>query len=129
MKVKIEKPSLIPNDPITNAFETPKSVTVYFRGASENQLSTVNELSWKPENILKEKRSELGLTQRQVAKKSEIPYQSYQKFESGERNIMTCSFQIACRVIEALKMDITKFYHGEYGLKSAEKEDSDTSIT
>ena len=72
------------------------------------------ELSWKPENILREKRSELGLTQKQVAKKSEIPYQSYQKFESGERSIMTCSFQIACRVIEALQMDITKFFHGEY---------------
>ena len=27
---------------------------------------------------------------------------------------MTCSFRIACRVIEALGMNISDFYHGEY---------------
>ena len=77
-------------------------------------MSQINELSKKKGSVLREKRLELRLTQKQVAERSGIPYQSYQKFESGERNIMTCSFQIACRVIEALKMDITKFYHGEY---------------
>ena len=64
--------------------------------------------------ILREKRLVLGLTQNQVADKAGIVLQQYQKFESGERSIMTCSFQIACRIIEALEMDITKFYHGEY---------------
>ncbi|MDE7192981.1 MAG: helix-turn-helix domain-containing protein [Oscillospiraceae bacterium] len=64
--------------------------------------------------ILREKRLVLGLTQQQVANKAGIVLQQYQKFESGDRNIMTCSFRIACRVIEALEMDITDFYHGKY---------------
>ncbi len=54
------------------------------------------------------------MTQQNVADKAKIKLQQYQKFESGERSIMTCSFRIACRVIEALQMDISKFYHGDY---------------
>ena len=57
------------------------------------------------ESVLKEKR---------VADKAKITLQQYQKFESGARNIMTSSFQLACRVIEALGMNISDFYHGEY---------------
>ena len=67
-------------------------------------------------NILRERRVVLGLTQKQVAEKAKIPLQSHQRFESGERNIMTASFQMACRVIEALGMNISDFYHGEYVL-------------
>ena len=67
-------------------------------------------------SILLERRILLGLTQKQVAEKAGIPYQSYQKFETGERNIKTASFNIACKVITALDMDITKFYNGEYSL-------------
>ena len=67
-------------------------------------------------NILRERRVVLGLTQKQVAEKAKIPLQSYQRFESGERNIMTASFQMACRVIEALGMNVSDFYHGEYVL-------------
>ena len=66
--------------------------------------------------ILRERRDVLGLTQKQVAEKANIPLQSYQRFESGERNIKTASFQMACRVIEALDMDISDFYHGKYVL-------------
>lgn len=66
------------------------------------------------ESVLKEKRVVLGLTQQQVADKAKITLQQYQKFESGARNIMTSSFQLACRVIEALGMNISDFYHGEY---------------
>lgn len=65
-------------------------------------------------NILRERRIILGLTQKQVAERAKITFQSYQRFESGERNIRTASFQLACRVIEALQMDISAFYHGEY---------------
>lgn len=65
-------------------------------------------------SILKEKRIVLGMTQQQVADKAQIVLQQYQKFENGERNIMTCSFQLACRIIEVLEMDISDFYHGEY---------------
>ena len=58
----------------------------------------------------------MGLTQQQVADKAKINYRQYQKFESGERNIMTASFQLTCRVIKALNMDIEKFYNGDYVL-------------
>lgn len=80
---------------------------------SLNGFQTVH-ISDKCEGILREKRIILGLTQQQVADKAEIKLQQYQKFESGERNIMTASFQIACRVIEALEMNISNFYHGNY---------------
>ncbi|GFI04954.1 hypothetical protein IMSAGC009_02993 [Lachnospiraceae bacterium] len=65
-------------------------------------------------SVLREKRVVLGMTQQQVADKAGIILQQYQKFESGERDIMTSSFRTACKVIEALEMDITDFYHGEY---------------
>lgn len=64
--------------------------------------------------ILREHRVRLGLTQKQVAEKSKMPLQSYQRFESGERNIMTASFQMTCRVLESLEMDISAFYRGDY---------------
>ena len=66
--------------------------------------------------ILREKRVVLGMTQKQVAEKAKIPLQSYQRFERGERNLKTASFVMACRVIEVLGMDISKFYHNEYTL-------------
>ena len=34
---------------------------------------------------------------------------------------MTCSFGLACRVIEALDMDVSKFYHGDYYLEEEVK--------
>lgn len=64
--------------------------------------------------VLREKRVILGLTQQQVADKAKIKLQQYQKFEGGERNLRTASFNLACRVIEALEMDVTSYYHGEY---------------
>ena len=66
------------------------------------------------DGILHERRVILGLTQKQVAEKAKIPLQSYQRFESGARNIETASFQIACRVIESLEMNISDYFHGEY---------------
>ena len=68
----------------------------------------------KDDGILRERRVILGLTQMQVAEKAKIPLQSYQRFESGDRDIQTASFQVACRVIEALDMNISDFFHGEY---------------
>ena len=68
----------------------------------------------KPNTILREKRLVLGLTQKQVADLAKINYTQYQRFESGERNIMTASFQITCRVLKVLQMDIEKFYNGDY---------------
>ena len=67
-------------------------------------------------SILREKRLMLGLTQQQVADIAKINYCQYQRLESGERNIMTASFQLACRVLKALEMDIDKFYNGGYAI-------------
>lgn len=66
--------------------------------------------------ILSEKRQILRLTQQEVADRAKITLRQYQRLESGERNIMTSSFRLACRVIEALDMDVSKFYHGDYYL-------------
>ena len=65
-------------------------------------------------SVLYEQRIVHRLTQKQVAERAKITLQQYQKFERGARNIMTSSFRIACRVIEALELDITRFFHGEY---------------
>lgn len=67
----------------------------------------------------------LGLTQQQVADIAKISYCQYQRFESGERNIMTASFQITYRVLKALNMDIDKFYNGDYAIGEPIKETPD----
>ena len=63
--------------------------------------------------MLREWRVVNGLTQQQVAEKAGITQQQYQRFESGTRDLRRCSFEVACKVLEALQMDIVKFYHGE----------------
>lgn len=70
----------------------------------------------KEGEILKERRLILRMTQQQVADKAKISLSQYQKFENSTRNIRTASFSLACRVIEALEMNISKFYHGEYAI-------------
>ena len=72
-------------------------------------------------SILSEKRQILRLTQQEVADRAKITLRQYQRLESGERNIMTSSFRLACRVIEALDMDVSKFYHGDYYLEEEMK--------
>jgi transcriptional regulator with XRE-family HTH domain len=67
-------------------------------------------------NILRDLRDKLGLSQQQVADRAEIQLRQYQRFESGERKLSSSSFNIACRVIEALGMNISDYYHGEYVL-------------
>lgn len=64
---------------------------------------------------LKTRRHELHLTQQAVADKANIRLQQYQKFESGERSILTASFVIACKVLNALKINIEDFYHDYAG--------------
>lgn len=72
----------------------------------------------QPENgsILRERRVILGLTQQQVADKAGIKIQHYQGFEGEQRNLKTASFKVACSVLEALDLDIAKYYHGGYVL-------------
>ena len=67
-------------------------------------------------SILKERRQILGLTQQQVADKAKMQLRQYQRLESGEQKLSSATFKNACRVIEALEMDITKFFHGGYVL-------------
>ena len=55
--------------------------------------------------ILKERRSELGLTQIQVAMESGIELQQYQRYEKGIRPFENCSFKIGLRVCAALELD------------------------
>ena len=62
-------------------------------------------------SVLREQRKKLGITQRQCAERAKIAERQYQYFENGERNLMTCSFEIACRVIRALELDPTGFFH------------------
>ena len=59
---------------------------------------------------LKNRRHELHLTQQAVADKARIQLQQYQKFEGGQRNILTVSFAVACAVLNALDIDISDFY-------------------
>lgn len=68
-----------------------------------------------------EKRQMLRLTQQEIADRAKITLRQYQRLESGERSILTCSFGLACRVIEALDMDVSKFYHGDYYLEEEVK--------
>ena len=79
----------------------------------------------KKDGLLKEQRLVNGLTQQQVANKAGILIQHYQKFESGERNLRTASFDVACRVLEALDLDIVKFFHKEYVLGEERYHDSE----
>ena len=76
-----------------------------------NELELLKEPIEPDVNIaLKKKRLALGMTQQDVAEKATISLSSYQKYESGNRNIMTASFEIVCRVIIGLGMDPTSFY-------------------
>ena len=67
--------------------------------------------------VLSERRQMLRMTQQEVADQANITLRQYQRLESGERNILTSSFGLACRVNEALDMDVSKFYHGDYSLE------------
>lgn len=77
-------------------------------------FQTVHMNAGARDGTLKEKRLVLEMTQQQVAEKARISLSSYQKFESGDRNIRTASFEVTCRVLKALDMDPTTFYEGGY---------------
>ena len=68
------------------------------------------------QSILRRQREKLGLSQQQVAERARIHPQQYQKFETEKRNLSSSSFNIACRVLEALELDIIGYFHGEYVL-------------
>ncbi len=53
----------------------------------------------------------LNLLEQRYTPKRDISQQLYQYFESGKRCLTTCSFNTACKVLEALGYDIAEFYH------------------
>ena len=67
-------------------------------------------------SILKQARENLGLTQQQVADQARIHHRQYQRFETGERNLSSSSFHIACRVLDVLQLDIAAYARGDYVL-------------
>ena len=75
---------------------------------------TIHLKAGAKDGTLREKRLALEMTQQEVADKAKISLSSYQKFEIGDRNIRTASFELVCRVLKALEMDPTAFYEGEY---------------
>lgn len=72
-------------------------------------------------NILQNARAELGLTQQQVADKAQVQLRQYQKFENGERNLSSSSFDIARRVLNALNLDLSAFARGDYTFSTVEE--------
>ena len=77
-------------------------------------FQTIHLRAGAKDGTLREKRLALEMTQQEVADKAKISLSSYQKFELGDRNIRTASFELVCRVLKALEMDPTAFYEGEY---------------
>ena len=78
----------------------------------ENSLDGFQTIHPDDRGILYERRLVLGLTQKQVADRAKMPLSSYQRFESGDRKLSNATFNMACRVLEALELDIAAFYHG-----------------
>lgn len=56
-------------------------------------------------SILQKRRTELSLTQQQVADKARIQLRQYQRLESEERSITSASARIMLSVCAALKLD------------------------
>lgn len=73
-----------------------------------------------PKNlVLKMQRQKLGITQQTVADGCNIHYSQYQKFESGDRDIMNASFVIAFRILTFLQINIDAFIDNKYGVDIA----------
>ena len=60
--------------------------------------------------VLRQRRRQLGLTQKQVAEYAGIQVKQYQRLESGERDILNASLRIALPVCAVLKLDPYEFF-------------------
>ena len=56
---------------------------------------------------LKNRRTELGLTQKEVAEKSGLTLSYYQKLEYGSRSVYKLNIESAVKLAEALRISIT----------------------
>lgn len=61
-------------------------------------------------HILKARRTELKMTQQQVADAAEIQLRQYQRLESGERTMASASLRIGLSICYVLKLDPYRFY-------------------
>lgn len=63
--------------------------------------------SWRDQTptLLKMRRSEMGITQKQVAERAGITITQYQRFELGTRSISNASFRVVLRICDALRID------------------------
>ena len=68
--------------------------------------------------ILRDMRVHLGLSQKEVAHNVGIGLSTYQKFERGERSLLTANFGTACAILETLHLDPKKYYDGRCTLSS-----------
>ena len=62
---------------------------------------------------LRERRKEKGLTQTQVANQAQTKLRQYQRFESQERELISCSALIYLRICRALDFDPFHFLVGQ----------------
>lgn len=62
---------------------------------------------------LRERRKEKGLTQTLVANQAQIKLRQYQRFESQERELISCSALIYLRICRALDFDPFHFLVGQ----------------
>ena len=72
--------------------------------------------------LLQKQRLYLNLTQREAAQMIGIPLSTYQKFETGERNIWTASFTVTCKVLYALELNPDDFFRRRYIIRKPKKE-------
>lgn len=85
------------------------------RPYSANASQVNEELSLIAPNhvLLTQARLNSGLTLQQVADQSGINIRQYQKFESGERDFLGCSFSLGLSICQILNIEPTTFQKGE----------------
>lgn len=74
--------------------------------------------------VLRQRRHQLGLTQKQVADLAGILVKQYQRLESGERKILNASLRIALPVCAVLKLDPYEFFGNAEMMNRAIKVDN-----
>ena len=60
-------------------------------------------------DTLRHRRTQLGLTQQQVADAAHILVRQYQRLESGERSMSGASLRIAMAICDVLRLDPHRF--------------------
>ena len=64
--------------------------------------------------ILRERRLQLGLTTEYVAQLAGIDKNRHHRYEDGRMDIMKAGFEVACKIIRILGMDVEDFSLGKY---------------